>query len=150
MSEKLHIVNIAATDINYSLALTLGQINALIENCQAVKAQAEAEKPQAWDFGIGCTGNLCVRGYREDDDRTEWGGGMEGKNPWSSCYGKAADTTVHIYGNLKKIIEEEGPIVVGTKPEYVPGEAVRLRQGGYGTMADNLEAALARYERNKP
>ena len=149
MTDKKYDLDIPQTLMCYFEShLPMGSANrieATTEEIQLLKAEcekilAEAEKPKAWDFGLS-VGGLRIHG---------WDTWSRGSNPMVSKSG-VKDSDVHILGNLKDIVENRGPIVVGMSVEdakrrlksikgisYPKPHTVQLR--GY------LTAALERYE----
>ena len=105
---------------------------AIIEaQCKAIReqAEAEAEKPKAWDFGIGWYSGKLRISLSDTDDHL-----------WSS------PQEVTCLGNLKDIVENQGPIVIGMTEE----EAAAITQGGHppGIYGRAVET-LARFRKGK-
>ena len=123
-----------------SLMLTKEEAKQHMARCEEILAEAEKLEAKVWDFGMW-THQTTVRifgahGWSNSSDPHTGFGGHEG---------------MHTYGNLKDIVENQGPIVIGMSLEdakrrlnniknipYPLSHSVRLR--GY------LEAALKQYE----
>lgn len=132
--------------------LTLEQITKLKADCERALAKAEAEKPTAWDFGLTRESSpaLALKSRQVKNYYQGWVGGREGRDPWSSSP-SAIEHGVHILGNLKEIVEKQGPIVVGMSVAY--GMALCEHFKGASSWAElmgNVRDALARYERETP
>ena len=127
--------------------MTEAEIDLLMGRLQAAKKKAEADTPKAWDFGIDNDdlGNPCLHikgesawSFRMDPTRTR---------PDS----RIMDTDVHILGNLKEIVEQQGPIVVGLSvAEARAIEQAYRCSSSYPGIQGKVCDALARFERNKP
>ena len=119
-------------------------VKALMETCEKALAQAEADKPRRWDFGI-IRGQSTVRirsitGWSSSSDPGRYKGII------------VEDCHVHILGNLADIVTRQGPIVVGLP--YDDARALTdcrdsLREDIASRLYDKLQAALARYEKEK-
>jgi len=105
-------------------------------DCEQALAQAEAEKPKVWDFGV----------WRHQKSIR-----ICGNAGWScACdplrvLGTVDASDIRILGNLKEIVEQ-GEIVVG----FSVGEAITLEGSLNLHYAPRFAAALARYEKGIP
>jgi len=123
---------------------TLEAIKKLKADCEQALAQAEAEKPKAWDFGIA-KGQTSVR-IRSGD-----GWSMASKP--TTVHSAIDDDDMHVYGNLKEIVEQQGPIVVGMSvahAQIIVSAWLGHSSRAFNDPAEHIRDALARYEENRP
>jgi len=150
MSENKHVLRVGPDKLS---VLVSGQVTINDEGLDLLESQiaeirkkAEAEKPKVWDFGIDEVG---IRMY--------------GTQCWSGSCGPdvpnraVCDNDVHVLGNLKEIVEQQGQIVVGIDvdiasrlPALDSGITALIAGSGWYIVHGRIRDALARYEMNKP
>ena len=151
MSEKRYTLELGG-DVEITpicdLKMTREQLLQHREAVDNLLAQAEANKPKAWDFGlvvIGSATECVIRGEAKE-------GWSCTRTPLDSAGPFINDRNTHVLGNLKTIVEQQGPIVVGFTPE----QARTIKHlaphctGGLAVLCKRVRDALARYNRNKP
>jgi len=138
MSEKEYTLPLPAGTTKLSGLITVNAsiLAELKANIAQVEKQIEAEKPKLWDFCLG-PNDLHIMTSKG------WSFASDPGRPVDSLMSK----DIRILGNLKATVEQ-GPIVAGFQPNMALAVCDYLRSIGYGVAADNIGAALARYEGN--
>jgi len=116
---------------------TREQIEELRSACDNALAEGKKREVKRWDFGSIDDGLVHIYGSE---------GWSYANDPHHSSKGNYISTHIRRLGNLKEIVECQGPIVVGMNSRTAR-LAVDYFQcfSAHNTVASNLRAAVARY-----